>query len=500
MSNISLKEYRALLREDFPSFVHRSFRQLNPTTRFDHNWHLDVMGSVLVDIMNGRRKRQIVNVPPRSLKSHCATIAFPAYVLGHRPSAQITSICYSQDLANKFGLDCLKVMQSDWYRAHFPTRLSTDKQGASEFETTRNGFRYATSVQGTLTGRGGDIFIIDDPMKPEDAASDSIRQSVNDWYQSTLLPRLNSLEESAILIVMQRLHEDDLVGHLLAKGEKWDVLSLPAIADRDAVFSYDTSYGRQTVARKPGDPLHPARMSAQRLQERRESMGPYNWAAQYQQRPAPLGGYLVQEDWFLFYEPGRLPKFDMVVQSWDTASTEKESSSYCVCTTWGVSGSGNTLRVYLLDVLRRRMNCLDLKSAVYEQQSRHRSTFVLVEEKSSGIQLVQELKRERVAGVEPINPTGDKYQRLYNQTPLMASGRFFLPQHAPWLRDYIHELTTFPRSRYNDQVDSTSQALEWISAHSNRKDSFKAYFMEPDSADELHASFYNAALRGGRSS
>lgn len=495
MSTSDLKAYRAMLREDFPSFVHRSFRQLNPATRFEHNWHLDVMCSVLIEMMKGKRKRQIINVPPRSLKSHCATIAFPAYVLGHRPSAQITSICYSQDLANKFGLDCLKVMQSDWYRRHFQTRLSPDKRGASEFETTLNGCRYATSVQGTLTGRGGEFCIIDDPMKPEDAASDVIRQSVNDWYQSTFLSRLNSLEDSAILIVMQRLHEDDLVGHLLAKGEKWDVLSLPAIAEKDTTFSYDTSYGRQVFSRKAGDSLHPTRMSLQRLHERREALGPYNWASQYQQQPAPLDGLLVQEGWFLFYEPGQLPRFDMVVQSWDTASTEKDSSSYCVCTTWGVVGSGNTLRVYLLDVLRRRMNCLDLKSAVYAQQNRHRSTFVLVEEKSSGIQLVQELKRERVAGVEPINPTGDKYQRLYNQTPLMASGRFFLPQQAPWLRDYIHELITFPRGRYNDQVDSTSQALEWIAAHSNRKDSFKAYFMEPDSTDELHAAFYNAALR-----
>src|SRR5579884_3033717 len=229
---ISPTEYRALSRFDFYTFAHRSFRELNPNVPFLHNWHNELIAAKLEACFRGEIRRLIVNVPPRSLKSHNATVAFPAYVLGHRANAQIICASYGQDLANKHSIDCRTLMMSAWYRGLFPTRLSSLKQSFQEFMTTKNGFRLATSIGGVLTGRGADFIIIDDPLKPEEALSETQRRAVNEWYDHTLYSRLNDKRTGCIIIIMQRLHEDDLVGHVLEQ-ENWDHVRLPAIAEED---------------------------------------------------------------------------------------------------------------------------------------------------------------------------------------------------------------------------------------------------------------------------
>jgi len=203
-----------MLRQDFSTFAARCFYDLNPQTDLAMNWHLEVIAAKLTGVRNGKIKRLIINMPPRHLKSLMASIAFPAWCLGHDPSAQIMCVSYAQDLADKLGRDSRSIMMSKWYRRIFPTRLAPQRQAVQEFITTRQGYRLATSNGGVLTGRGAGIIIIDDPSKPEEALSDARRQATNEWYDNTLYSRLNDKREGAIVIVMQRLHEDDLVGHV----------------------------------------------------------------------------------------------------------------------------------------------------------------------------------------------------------------------------------------------------------------------------------------------
>jgi hypothetical protein len=186
-------DYRLLLQNDFHLFLHRSFCELNPRTAFLDNWHIAVLAAKLDDVRCGETKRLIINLPPRHLKSHAASIAFPAWWLGHEPSAQILCVSYGQELSDKLSRDCRALMASKFYQHLFPTRISPMRSAVEEFETNGHGFRLATSVGGVVTGRGGDVIIIDDPLKPEEAVSETARARVNDWYDNTLYSLINSL-------------------------------------------------------------------------------------------------------------------------------------------------------------------------------------------------------------------------------------------------------------------------------------------------------------------
>lgn len=456
MTALKPDEYRHLLRRDFHAFVTRVFYQLHPQAPYLSNWHIDLMCAELQACLRGETKRLIINVPPRSLKSLTASVAFPAFVHGHDPTANIICVSYGQDLSTKLALDCRNVMTSPWYRATFGTRLSPAKQGTNDFMTTRNGTRLATSIEGVLTGRGADFIIIDDPLKPDEAVSDTHRKKVNAWYDGTLLSRLNNKVDGVIILVMQRLHMDDLVGHVLAQ-EKWKVLRFPAIAEQDEEFVYTTPYGIEHHKRLTGDILHPEREPREVLDLMRQRIGEYNFSGQYQQSPIPPGGGLVKKDWFKYYEPGTQPQGMQVIQSWDTANKPTELSDYSVCTTWGIEGK----KIYLLDVLRARLTFPELKRSVQQLQQRFRASVVLVEDKASGIQLIQELRYAGMA-VKEIKPVDTKVMRMNAQTAQIESGFVYLPTGAPWLAQYLSEMTTFPFSKHDDQVDSTSQALEWI--------------------------------------
>ena len=285
-------EYRALLRSDFTAFIERSFHELNPTTPFLPNWHIEVIAAELEACRRGETKRLIINVPPRSLKSHCASVAFPAWLLGHDPSAQIIAASYAQELANKLSSDCRALFASPFYRDLFSTRLSPQRQAVQEFMTTRQGFRLSTSVGGVLTGRGADFIIIDDPLKPEEALSDTQRKAVNDWFDHTLYSRLNNKRDGCIILIMQRLHEDDLVGHVLGM-EPWKVIRFPAIAEEDETHVIQTPYGTRRFQRRAGEALHPEREPLEVLNHLREAHGRVQLC-----RPIPAGsGSSWAADW-----------------------------------------------------------------------------------------------------------------------------------------------------------------------------------------------------------
>jgi len=349
-------------------------------------------------------------------------------------------------------------VNSRWYQSVFPTRLSPVKQSVEEFVTVSQGFRLATSVGGVLTGRGGNIIVIDDPLKPDEAYSETRRKAVNDWYDNTLHTRLNDKKDGCIILIMQRLHEDDLVGHVLGQ-EEWEVVSFPAIAEQNETHLIETPIGARLFRRDVGDVLHPAREPCETLDRIRATIGEYNFAGQYQQAPAPPGGGIVKLEWFRRYAPNELPeKFDLVLQSWDTANKVSELSDFTVCTTWGIKDR----RLYQLNVLRKRMESPDLKRAVHDQAQMFAATVILIEDKASGTQLIQELIRDGLRGVTPYAPEHDKIMRMHAQTATIENGFVYLPREAPWLPEYLHELTTFPGAKYDDQADSTSQALAWL--------------------------------------
>jgi predicted phage terminase large subunit-like protein len=472
--DLTQKELKAILRLDFYAFIERCFYQLNPQTPFNRNWHIELIAAKLEACRRGYVRRLIINVPPRSLKSLCASVALPAWLLGHNPATPIMCVSYAQDLSDKLARDCRSVMMSSWYQMTFNTRLSAYKQSVQEFTTTAQGYRIATSVGGVLTGRGADFIIIDDPLKPADALSEPLRRSANDWYGNTLFSRLNDKRTGCIILIMQRLHEDDLVGHLLER-EDWEVLSLPAIAEQDETFSIEALYGRRQFVRVAGQALHPARESLKVLRIIRATVGEYNFASQYQQGPAPLEGGLVKCSWFKTYTEAELPEqFDQILQSWDTANKPTQLADYSVCTTWGIKKK----LIYLLHVFRKRLGYPDLKRAVLEQAETHRATIVLIEDKASGTQLIQELIKDGLRIVKAVKPEADKIMRFNAQTATIENGFVHVPQQAPWLVEYIHEITTFPSAKYDDQADSTSQALGWINQSPPESSIFAYYRLE----------------------
>src|SRR5437588_7528567 len=256
MSELSPREFDAILRSDLGYFAERCFCELNPQAAFLPSWHIEVIAAKLTAVREGKIRRLIINLPPRHLKSLMASIAFPAWCLGHAPSVQILCVSYAQDLADKLARDCRNIMTSRWYRQLFPTRLGAHRQAVREFVTTRQGCRLATSTGGVLTGRGADIILIDDPLKPEEALSNAQRRAANEWFDHTLYSRLNDKRSGAIAIIMQRLHEDDLVGHVLAQ-EHWEILRFPAIAEADEVHEIETIWEPQCFRRRQGQALHP---------------------------------------------------------------------------------------------------------------------------------------------------------------------------------------------------------------------------------------------------
>jgi predicted phage terminase large subunit-like protein len=456
--NLSPSEYRALMRSDFNAFIERSFYELNSTTPFLPNWHIEKIAAELEACRRGETKRLIVNVPPRSLKSHCASVTFPAWLLGHDSSAQIIVASYGQELANKLSSDCRSLFASSFYQELFSTRLSTQRQALQEFSTTKNGFRMATSVGGVLTGRGADFIIVDDPLKPDEALSDTQRKACNEWFDHTLYSRLNNKKDGCIIIIMQRLHEDDLVGHLLDVGT-WKVIRFPAIAEEDEIHDIETPYGPRRFQRRAGEALHPEREPLEILNHLRNALGKFNFSGQYQQAPAPLGGGLVEAEWFKTYTAADVPeKFEMILQSWDTANKSSELSDYSVCTTWGIREK----HIYLLHVCRKHLGYPEVKRVVREQAEAFRPTTILIEDRASGTQLIQELVGEGMHAIKGYEPAMDKIMRLHSVTSTIENGFVHLPDKACWLAEYLHELIIFPKGKNDDQADSTSQALDWF--------------------------------------
>lgn len=462
MTDRTLTQYTDILRADFAAFTHRAFLELYGSKTFKFNWHIELLAERLEAVRLGSCKRLIINLPPRHLKSFVGSVAFPAFVLGHTPAAEILCVSYGQTLTDDLARSCRQLMQSRFYQALFRTRLANDRQALDEFGTTAGGVRRARSMTGGITGIGADYIIIDDPIKPDEAQSGARRPAVNEAFYSTIYSRLNDKETGRIVLIMQRLHQDDLVAHI-QEQERWDILALPAIADTGEVYDIRTPYGIHRVTRPEGEALHAARESIERLTEIRR-LNPWVFSAQYQQNPQPPEGAIIKRDWLKFYNSNELPcEFDIKIQSWDTANKTGEANSYSVCTTWGISSR----HFYLLHVFRERLEFPALRSRAMQLNREHSPTTVVVEPQQSGSPLLQVLTDSQVP-VEAAALTGaDKAARLHAQIDKFAGGYVHIPKQAHWLDTYVDELTSFPYSKFSDQVDSTVQALAWASMEQN---------------------------------
>jgi predicted phage terminase large subunit-like protein len=448
---------QAVLRRDLAGFIERCFIALEPGTAYRDNWHIHAIAYQLMRVARGECTRLIVNVPPRSAKSICCTIAFIAWFLGHDPRKRVMAISYADRLSHKHAADFRSVVTSAWYRSTFPQfQITSDRR--DELVTTENGYRMAGSIGGAVLGRGADLIVIDDPINGLDAAlSEAKRQQVTKFFDTALYTRLNDRSKGAIVIVMQRLHEDDLVGHVLGK-EAWDVLSLPAIAPEDALYRLGD---REDAIhqRRAGDVLHPERETREHLEIIKRNLGTMNFSAQYQQNPLPAEGNVIKREWLKFYDD-EPEAFERVVVSWDTASTLRDRSDYSAGTVWGAIGQ----TYYLREVIRGRWETPDLRRMIVDVSKTYDADSTLIEATELGRAIAQDLRRSGELYVVSQRPRFDKTARLLAQAARFEAGQVFLPREAEWLATYLQEILAFPGGK-DDQVDSTSQALKYLTAH-----------------------------------
>jgi predicted phage terminase large subunit-like protein len=447
---------RAVLRRELPYFIRKVFATVSPGETYLHNWHVDAIAHQLMRVHSGESRRLLINQPPRSLKSICVSVAYVAWLLGHDPTRRIIVVSYSSDFAAELHRQFRMVIAAPWYAEVFP-EMRFAKETGLELVTSQGGSRYATSVGATLTGRGADLIIVDDPLNANELHSETARKRVIDWYGGSLVSRLNDKHTGPIIVVMQRLHEDDLAGHLLRQGG-WKHLNMPAVALLDETV--ELGHGR-THLRRSGDILHPERESQHALETIKAEVGSLLFSAQYQQQPVPVEGNLIRRSWFQAYDdlPAR-SSTTRIVQSWDVAMMTGDRNDYSVCTTWLIHQKD----AYLVHAYRGRLEYPQLRRKVIGLAAEYGATTILIENAGPGMNLLQDLRTALPDGMSRpigVKPEGSKVERMAAQSSKIEAGHVYLPKTAPWLGELLMELLAFPNGRHDDQVDSVSQLLLW---------------------------------------
>jgi len=341
----------------------------------------------------------------------------------------------------KHSIDTRKIMRTKWYKKLFPAvSFARDQNEKSKFMTSEGGFRLATSVGGAITGEGGNYLIVDDPLSPEQAMSANSRELTLRWFDQTFSTRLDDKKNGIIIVVMQRLHQEDLSGSLLKRG--WKYLCLP-VMDAD------------------GEPLHAEREGKEEIEQLRADMGEYAFMAQYMQKPFRLEGGIIKGDWLQFYDD--LPEEAAIYQSWDTAIKTLETSDYTVCLTFAETANG----FYVVDALREKLSYPDLKRKFLAQAEKWNPQAVLVEDKASGQSLIQDLQRETTLPIIAQMPKDDKLTRLAAISPIIEAGKLFLPKTGAWPQMLQAELVGFPNADNDDMVDALSQFFNWVRKRRN---------------------------------
>ena len=445
--------YSALYRTDLSSFIQKSFSIINPGIKYKHNWHIDAISAYLTAISNGDIKRLIINMPPRYLKSVIVSTAWPAWILGRSPNKRIMVASYSQILSTKHSLDTRLIINSNWYKTVFPNvKLSNDQNEKNKFSTTKQGFRFATSVGGTVTGEGGDFLILDDPHNPATIMSNLQRENTKSWFDQVWMSRLNDKKNGAMVLVMQRLHEDDLTGYITSNKSNWEILSLPAIFEKKKTIhinNYKKTSNKNSI-------LHKEHEGKIELNIIKKDLGSYAFKAQYQQDPIKLNRGIINETWLKYYNI--VPdKYIRIIQSWDTACKTDKNNDYSVCATIAETDSA----FYILDIYRNKLKFQDLIKVVINKSLEYNPDSIIIEDKASGQSLIQSLDSDTKIPIIKYMPKDSKSIRLTRILPLFESGKVFIPKEKEWLDNFKEELLSFPLSRHDDQVDAISQAINW---------------------------------------
>jgi predicted phage terminase large subunit-like protein len=445
-----------IYHNSFGAFCCASFRILNPGVELNPNWHIDFLCHSIQNLAaNQTGGRLVINLPPRSLKSFIISVCLPAWLLGRNPSARILCASYSEELAFKFSRGTRALMESSFYQKIFPrTKFNPRKTTERELETTRHGYRLATSVGGTLTGRGGDTLIVDDPIKAIDGESERALGDASDWFRNTALSRLDKIVSSLILVTMQRLHADDLSGILIDQG--WPSLVLPAIATE--TVEYELGEG-EIYCRPAGEPLQPDRDTPEGMEAQRASIGSKIFSAQYQQNPVPADGNMIKSDWLRRYDfvPGER-WFGRVVLSCDPAGKAGQHNDYTSIAIFGF----NDKYVHVLHVVRGHWTVMQMHDRIKALAVEWRVDQILIEDTASGMGLLQILRHDRSLSAIGRRPTVSKVVRMAQHEGRFEAGLVLLPKEAIWLADFEDELLAFPSGRYDDQVDAVLLFLDWF--------------------------------------
>jgi len=465
----------AACQTSFRLFVKKAWPVIEPATLFVPGWHIEAICEHLEAATRGEIDRLVINVPPRHMKTITVSVMWPVWWWTFAPHTRFLTASYGANLAERDAVRSRNLLRSPWYQERWPAiELKSDVNRTNRYENTHTGYRLATSVGGEATGEGGDVIIIDDPHKLEEALSALARARVLDWHDGALGFRFNDPKTGVEVVVMQRLHERDLSGHLLERG--YTHLCLPARYEPQHPFCWPDD-----PRQKEGELLWPTHIPEPELTRIEQTMGSFRAAGQLQQRPSAAEGELLKRSWWQFFPPeylnpdkvGMLPPFQRIIASWDTAFEGTTSSDYVVGQVWGIRGTDH----YLLYSYRRHANLNATKDAMRaayawakERWPRAAHT-VLIEKSANGAEIVAALKRE-LPGVLPVTVSNDKITRAIAASPPLESGNIYLPGHAApdttagyqapdWVASLIEEAALFPHGRYDDQVDAFSQAINW---------------------------------------
>ena len=413
--------------------------------------HHQRMADAFERVANGTCKRLIINMPPRHTKSEFASYLLPAWFLGKFPNKKVIQCSNTGELAVGFGRKVRNLVDSDVYHEIFPElTLQADSKAAGRWNTSKGGDYFAIGVGGTVTGKGADVLIIDDPHSEQEAkqaaSTPEIFDSVYEWYTSG--PRQRLQPGGAIVIVMTRWALRDLTGQVIRSaaqraGEDWEVIEFPAIMPS-------------------GNPLWPEFWSVQELEALREELPNSKWQAQYQQNPVGNESAIIKRDWWKWWEKDNPPNCDYILQTWDTAFEKTQRADYSAGTTWGVwtnDEDNSTPNIILLGTYKKRAEYPELKKDVLREYNEYEPDGVLIEKKASGAPLIYELRAMGIPVQEFTPGKGqDKIARLNAVSDIIASGKVWVPR-TRWAEELVDEVAAFPSGEHDDLVDATTLAL-----------------------------------------
>lgn len=453
------QETKEQAERSLKSFLTQAWKIVEPRALYSDNWHIDAICEYLEAAANGEIRNLLINMPPRHMKSLTVSVFWPCWVWTTKPESRWLFSSYSQGLATRDSVKCRRILSSAWYQQRWGSlfRLTGDQNTKTRFENDRTGYRIATSVGGSATGEGGDFVVVDDPHNIEERESDTIRLDVLKWWDEVMSTRFNNPKTGVRVVVMQRIHQMDLSGHILAQGG-YEHLCLEAEREHNRkTFSIPRYIDPRIEEREL---MWPSHFGEKEIAEAKSRLGTLAFSGQFQQRPSPAEGQIVMRKWWRV-QNGNIPeKWDSLLHSWDMAFKDEATSSYVVGQIWGKKGPDK----FLLDQVRKKMDFWEsIKMVLMLRERWPKATKILIEDKANGIAIITTLKK-KIPGIIAIQPTGSKIARAQACTPEIESGNVFLPdpQVHPWVADFIEEWAMVPNNAYWDQVDAASQALNYF--------------------------------------